>query len=351
MKLRLFLATFLLASVPTCLALPILHNTLTLVVTAGGQVTNLALGNNQPPISTCSATTCMHIYTYDQDARTQVLLTATALTGYTFAGWSGACTGTDPCTVSMFQDQTVSATFTGSSPAIIPATGYWFNPAEGGRGYNIEQRGNNLFMAAFLYSVSGSTTWYGIGPGAMTGNTYTGSLETYSGGQTLTGAFQPASAGPSGGNFSIAFSSPTEATITWPGGMVPIQRYDFGPGGSGAAQPAGTPEAGWWWSPTEGGRGYAIEIQGGSLFLAGYMYDSLGNPVWYASGPTPMTSLTTYQGVWQQYGNGQTLTGTYKSPAIVNADVGNVTIQFTTTTTGTLTFPDGRQVAIQRYTF
>jgi hypothetical protein len=188
----------------------------------------------------------------------------------------------------------------------------------------------------------------------MTGNTFTGTLETYSGGQTLTGAFKQAAAGASGGNFSIAFTSPTQATITWPGGTVPIQRYDFGPSGAGASQtiqPGGSPANGWWWAPSEGGRGYAIEVQGGTVFLAGYMYDSTGNPVWYASGPSAMTNLTTYQSVWQQFGNGQTLTGTYKAPSIVNANAGNVTIQFTSTTTGTLTFPDGRQVAITRFTF
>lgn len=87
------------------------------------------------------------------------------------------------------------------------------------------------------------------------------------------------------------------------------------------------------------------------MFLAGYMYDAQRSPVWYASGATPMTGATTYEGTWQQFGNEQTLTGSYQAPTIVNSDVGNVTIQFTSTTTGTLTFPDGRQVAIQRYQF
>jgi hypothetical protein len=237
------------------------------------------------------------------------------------------------------------------STTYIPATGYWWNPAEPGRGYNIEKNGNDLFMAAFLYDTTGRTTWYGVGPGAMVGNTFTGTLETYSGGQTLTGSFQPATAGPSGGNFSITFTSAIQATITWPGGTVPIQRYDFGPGGSGATQLAGTPQAGWWWAPTQGGRGFAIEVQGGSLFLAGYMYDASGNPVWYASGPTPMNGTTTYQGVWQQYGNGQTLLGAYTPAAIVNSNAGVVTIQFSSTAAGTMTFPNGTQVNIQRFPF
>ena len=42
---------------------------------------------------------------------TNITLTATPATGYTFTGWSGACTGTSTCTTSMIQDRTVTATF------------------------------------------------------------------------------------------------------------------------------------------------------------------------------------------------------------------------------------------------
>src|SRR5262245_28456017 len=42
---------------------------------------------------------------------TSVTLTATAAAGSTFAGWSGACTGTAGCTVSMTQARSVTATF------------------------------------------------------------------------------------------------------------------------------------------------------------------------------------------------------------------------------------------------
>jgi uncharacterized repeat protein (TIGR02543 family) len=69
------------------------------------------------------------------DAGTQVTVTATANTGYEFTGWSGACTGTGSCTVTMTSDKTVTANFklvqytltTGASPsgagAVTPATG------------------------------------------------------------------------------------------------------------------------------------------------------------------------------------------------------------------------------------
>jgi hypothetical protein len=231
-----------------------------------------------------------------------------------------------------------------------PATGYWWNPSQGGRGFNIEQRGNNLFMATFLYNQSGSATWYGLGPGPISNGTYSGLLTTYAGGQTLTGSYKPAGVVATAGNFSVTFSSATQGTITWPGGTLPIQRYDFGPGGSAATQPAGTPQAGWWWAPTQGGRGFAIEIQGNMMFLAGYMYDSAGNAIWYASGPAPMNGMI-YQGTWSQLANGQTLTGAYQPATVLNADVGPVTIIFTSTTTGSMTFPNGLTVSIERYAF
>ncbi len=43
---------------------------------------------------------------------TNVTITATADSGYTFTGWSGACTGTGACTIPMTANRYVSATFT-----------------------------------------------------------------------------------------------------------------------------------------------------------------------------------------------------------------------------------------------
>jgi hypothetical protein len=232
-----------------------------------------------------------------------------------------------------------------------PAAGYWWNTSAAGSGFVIEVQGSQMFMAGFLYAASGEATWV-ASFGAMSSPTqYAGSLVTFSGGQTLTGSYQPPAQNPVPvGTIVITFTSGTQGTISWPGGTIPIQRLDFGPGGASATEPATNPQTGWWLNLAEGGRGFAVEVQNGAMYLAGYMYDAAGNPLWYLANSN-MSTPSLFQGQWTQYGNGQTLTGTYQAPSITNANAGNVTIQFTDSATATLMLPDGRQIPLVRYEF
>jgi uncharacterized repeat protein (TIGR02543 family) len=69
--------------------------------TGSGTVTSSPSGINCPG-------DCSEVYDYN----TMVTLTATPATGSDFTGWSGDCTGTDPCVVTMDQARSVTATFT-----------------------------------------------------------------------------------------------------------------------------------------------------------------------------------------------------------------------------------------------
>ena len=79
------------------------------------------------------------------------------------------------------------------------------------------------------------------------------------------------------------------------------------------------------------------------------MYDSVGNPVWYSTSG-PMSSSTHYEGHWEQYSGGQTLTGAYKAPG-TPTNAGTITLQFNTSSTATLTLPDARQIPLTRFNF
>lgn len=237
----------------------------------------------------------------------------------------------------------------GTSTAMVtPQSGWWWNASEPGRGFSLELRGNNLFLSTYLYNTDGTPIWY-IAQGGLSGNTFSGSLQQFAGGQTLSGSYQAASFVGSPGSVSLTFTSPTTATLVWPGGTVELVRYDIVSGGVAAGATADAPETGWWWSSAEPGRGYFAELQGSTLFLSGYMYDGRGQATWFVSTGV-MTETLLYQGTLLGYSGGQTLTGAYQA-ATYSGSLGSVTIQFSSATDGVLTLPNGSRVALTRYRY
>jgi len=184
------------------------------------------------------------------------------------------------------------------------------------------------------------------------GSLFVGKLESYSGGQTLAGAFRPTMFAGYVGEITLAFSDETHGTLILPGEALAIERFNIVPNGAAMDLSPNQPETGWWWNPEESGRGYFLEWQGGQLFMAGYMYDGSGDPLWYLStNTTPSSNLLSYSGTWWRYGNGQTLTGAYKPAQRVDDNVGPVTIQFSGAETGLMTLPGGRTTNIRRFRF
>ncbi|MFZ3215591.1 MAG: choice-of-anchor D domain-containing protein, partial [Candidatus Acidiferrales bacterium] len=84
--------------------------TVTLAGAGSGTVTSTPAGIN-----------CGAACTADFTADSSVTLAAAPATGSTFAGWSGACTGTGSCVVAMTQNQSVTATFN-ASVGTVPLT-------------------------------------------------------------------------------------------------------------------------------------------------------------------------------------------------------------------------------------
>jgi len=88
---------------------------LRVTVSSGGSVTG------DPAATSCSSGSCSS----SQPIGTQVTLTASPRSGWTFGGWGGACSGTGACILTLNSNLSVTATFTASVPAganVVPLT-------------------------------------------------------------------------------------------------------------------------------------------------------------------------------------------------------------------------------------
>lgn len=234
------------------------------------------------------------------------------------------------------------------SSSVEPESGWWWNPAEPGRGYAIEKQGDKIFFAAFLYDSQGGPLWYAA-TGRIVGGVFNADLEHYVNGQTLTGAYRTPTTLPSPGKVAIEFTSGSTGVMSWPGGRVPIQRFDIVPGGSKLAT-SGTVPRGWWWNPSEGGRGFAMEVQGDGFFMAGFMYDAEGKPRWYVAQGS-LSSPSSFAGKLVQYGGGQPLIGAHASPKITNENVAPVTLNFSGNNSVQMQPQGAPPISLSRYSF
>ncbi|MBM3535927.1 MAG: hypothetical protein FJX60_23185 [Alphaproteobacteria bacterium] len=157
----------------------------------------------------------------------------------------------------------------GTIASIAPASGWWWNASEAGRGYSIEIANGRLFFAVYTYAADGTALWY-ISTGSMTNSTtYSGALQQFSGGQTLDGTYRAATSLGSVGTVQIYFYAANSGYVAFPDGSgASITRFDFTTNGSVGGTLSGYPQTGWWWNASEGGRGFFIEAQNTAMFVS-----------------------------------------------------------------------------------
>jgi hypothetical protein len=89
----------------------------TVTVTVGGLTLTVNRTGNGRVVSSPAGIDCGSTCSADFTSGTTVALTATPDSGWTFQGWTGACTGTGPCTVTMDTAKTVGADFLPPPPS------------------------------------------------------------------------------------------------------------------------------------------------------------------------------------------------------------------------------------------
>jgi hypothetical protein len=112
--------------------------------------------------------------------------------------------------------------------AFTPESGFYWNPAEPGTGYNIEIQDNFFALTAYVFASDGRPQWY-TATGLMSGNArYSGNLDGFLNGQCIGCPFRaPTAQLGAGGPITLEFTSETRANLTLGTRTFAIERFDF----------------------------------------------------------------------------------------------------------------------------
>jgi len=235
-------------------------------------------------------------------------------------------------------------------PSIYPKTpgplsGLWYNAQESGWGVHFTQRENALFAAFYTYDAAGNAKWYVASDCAMPGSSATSgqcSGDLYE--LTASSLFGVASGGAhnavsKAGTLQVSFADASHATMNFTVGQVtrslPIQRQLFR---AGTTKPTIDYTDLWYAGEQASGWGMAITQQYDMMFLAWFVYDASGKPVWYvASACSVVASGNGCTGDLYQV-SGPPFGPSFDASKIRATAVGSASVTFTDPNNGTLTY-------------
>jgi hypothetical protein len=216
---------------------------------------------------------------------------------------------------------------------------WWAGASQSGTGFFIEAQRDTAFVAFFVYDNAGNPTWY-TATGALIASSgvafsFSGTLSTCRGGQASSSNTPAKPTCPTAGNVSINFTGITTATVSLPARSFAAERFNFN--GLGSTVSGNQPETGWYWNAAQDGRGYAVEVQNGVIFLTMFHYAPDGRATWNTFSGNVGTSGQ-FSGNFSTFTGGQTLAGPYRAPSTPFVTPGFAG-QFSTACVGSLTFP------------
>jgi hypothetical protein len=165
-------------------------------------------------------------------------------------------------------------------------TGLWWNANESGWGIHFTQRASNIFAAWYTYDGAGKPKWY-VAPNCVgasaTNGTCTSKIYEVNGPTFFGATFDPKLVNVvEAGTLSVTFQDANNGSMTYTVASqtrtVAITRQPLGSGASAVIDYSDL-----WWNPNESGWGMAMAQQASNVFLAWYVYDGTGKPVWYVA--------------------------------------------------------------------
>jgi hypothetical protein len=121
----------------------------------------------------------------------------------------------------------MSLSIASSADAMLPDSGWYWNRAQSGMGYEIEIQNNVLFMSVFMYGDDGHPIWIVTGGPMSSDHTYSGDAIQTDNGWCLDCAYKTPTVVPYG-PVTVNFTGPTTATVTIKGVSIDVERQQFG---------------------------------------------------------------------------------------------------------------------------
>jgi len=232
------------------------------------------------------------------------------------------------------------ATAAANPPAAL--SGLWWNPGESGWGIDFTQRGSNVFAAWYTYDTSGNPKWYvasnctmaaaGLSSGACSGTLYEVNGPTFFGTAFNTSAVHVATAG----SLQVAFADANNATMSYTvAGQTRTVAIVREPLAAGTTPPA-VDYTDLWWNPAESGWGLTIAQQFNVIFVAWYVYDSSGKPVWLVVPNCPVIGTGCTGALYRT--TGPPFGPTFDTMRVHASVAGTATLDFSDPNNGTLTY-------------
>jgi YVTN family beta-propeller protein len=182
-------------------------------------------------------------------------------------------------------------TFAPLVPGVL--SGLWWNPAESGWGIHLTQRRNKVFAAWFTYDPIGVPRWYVASdcsmspplpcPDCVEKAFCSGDIFEVNGPRFFRDPFDPRAVQTSRvGVLQLEWTDRDNAKMSYVLGSqsrtLQIRRQVFRAGSTPAVDYTDL-----WWNPNESGWGLGITQQSDVMFLAWFVYEDTGRPIWYVA--------------------------------------------------------------------
>jgi hypothetical protein len=290
--------------------------TLSAAISGNGRVTSSPAGMSCT--SNCSASFA---------SGSVVTLSAAPASGATFAGWSGACSGTGMCSISIGGNQSVTASFTGQSATPAPTGSLAVSGGIDASAYSFTA-GTSVSFTTFVNGNAGT-------PG--------GTIAFTDNGGTLAGcAAVPMSGGKatcttsSLGAGSHAIRGSYSGDSTYGAGVMGPITATVSAAATGSATTASAYNVqGLWWQPSEAGWGVNLSHQGGTLFATWFTYDAQGKGQWLVMSNGDRVGDNAYSGALYRTTGPSYQGAAFDASSVRYTQVGTAYFTFTDANNGT----------------